>query len=92
MTWSSVVSRLISVERLCRIKDNLTPLDVCHRIMRRENYLIAMINKRVLALHVPCMPGSRLITKSLEWSISWSLFGFFFDHSRLRYSPEALNR
>ena len=56
--------------------------DVANRIMRQENYLIALFNKDVLDLTIP-LPGLRLrppaLTKTLEWNLTFSLLGFLFD-------------
>lgn len=54
MEWRTIVQRIIRVPGLCRVKkDPMTPLDIINRIMRKENYLIAMINKGILALYIP---------------------------------------
>ena len=50
--------------------------------MRKENYLIGMLNKGVLALHVgtPCF-GLRkkfMLTKTLEWNLHWCLLDYMF--------------
>ena len=58
--------------RLCIVRD-LTEADVVARIMRKENYLIGLLNRGVLALHVP-VPGLRkrlMLTKTLEWNLHW---------------------
>ncbi len=47
MTWSEVVRRLVLVQattRLCNARD-LTEADIVGRIMRKENYLIGMLNR-----------------------------------------------
>jgi hypothetical protein len=52
---------------------DLTEHDIVARIMRKENYLIGMLNKGVLALSMP-VPGLRrhlLLTKTLEWNLYW---------------------
>jgi autophagy-related protein 9 len=55
--------------------------------MRRENYLIGMLNRGVLALHVS-LPGTRrhfMLTKTLEWNLYFCIFDHMFDeHFRLR--------
>jgi len=62
--------------RLCIARD-LTEADVVARIMRKENYLIGLLNRGVLALHVP-VPGLRkrlMLTKTLEWNLQWCARG-----------------
>lgn len=67
--------------------------DVANRIMREENYLIALFNKDVLDLSVP-VPNvlhrwaprlsARLeaskgdLTRTMEWNLSFCLVGFLF--------------
>ncbi|GAB4821600.1 hypothetical protein N2152v2_008646 [Parachlorella kessleri] len=88
-TWPEVAHRLVQVQsstRLCIVRD-LTEHDVVSRVMRKENFLIAMLNKGVLALNVP-IPGLRhhfLLTKTVEWNLYWCLLDTLFDdHFRVR--------
>ena len=52
---------------------DLTEADVVARIMRKENYLIGLLNRGVLALHVPvpCLRKRLMLTKTLEWNLHW---------------------
>jgi autophagy-related protein 9 len=68
--------------------------DIANRIMRQENYLIALFNKELLNLRLPLplaierLLGSnigergqgRTLTKALEWNLRFCLLGFLFDH------------
>lgn len=72
---------------------DLTEHDVVSRIMRKENYLIGMLNKGVLALHVgtPCL-GLRkkfMLTKTLEWNLHWCLLDCMFGED-FRLKPAFL--
>jgi len=87
--WSEVVDRLVAVQGLCRTGE-LTHLHVAQRIMRKDNYMIAMVNRDVLALCLPFFSNTRVITKSLEWSLSLSLFQVLFSDSRLTWSYEEV--
>lgn len=51
--WHEVVQRLSKVPRLLAIESHLSPLDIANRIMRKENYLISLINKEILNLEIP---------------------------------------
>ncbi|CDU22285.1 related to ATG9-integral membrane protein required for Cvt and autophagy transport [Sporisorium scitamineum] len=54
--------------------------DVANRIMRRENYLIALFNENILDLSVPGLRNrSPALTRSLEWNLNFCLLGFLFD-------------
>lgn len=61
----------------------MTEHDIISRIMRKENYLIGMLNKGILALHVslPCMRPKFMLTKTLEWNIKWCVLNNMFDDS-----------
>lgn len=90
MTWSEVVHRIVLVQRttrLCVVRD-LSEHDIVGRIMRKENYLIGMLNAGVLALHVPACCGMRrrfMLTKTLEWNLYWCILDSMFDeHFHIR--------
>jgi len=70
--------------------------DIANRIMRQENYLIALFNKDLLDLRVPVPQflegfvsgeegkGKRL-TRALEWNLRFCLMEYLFDqHGRVR--------
>jgi autophagy-related protein 9 len=51
-TWPEVQARLIETERVCLFQGKrLTELDVHNRILRRKNYMIALVNKQLLPIH-----------------------------------------
>ncbi|KAK4048677.1 autophagy protein atg9 [Microbotryomycetes sp. JL201] len=65
--------------------------DIANRIMREENYLIALFNKDLLDLSMPVPAAMRriaprlsawmsksMLTKTLEWNLSFCLIGFLF--------------
>ncbi|KAF9067555.1 autophagy protein Apg9-domain-containing protein [Rhodocollybia butyracea] len=69
--------------------------DIANRIMRQENYLIALFNKDLLDLRVPLPPivkkfipqdeerreGSKgkMLTQALEWNLRFCLMEYLFD-------------
>lgn len=72
--------------------------DIANRIMRQENYLIALFNKDLLNLRVPLPPlidglvgkyinGGNTLTRALEWNLRYCLLGHLFDaRGRVRKS------
>ncbi|KAK4054015.1 autophagy protein atg9 [Microbotryomycetes sp. JL221] len=65
--------------------------DIANRIMREENYLIALFNKDLLDLSMPVPHALQrvaprftqwakksMLTKTLEWNLSFCLVGFLF--------------
>jgi autophagy-related protein 9 len=66
--------------------------DIANRIMRQENYLIALFNKELLDLRMPLPPAlkrilhragdegkGRTLTKVLEWNLRFCLMEYLFD-------------
>ncbi|KZS88344.1 APG9-domain-containing protein [Sistotremastrum niveocremeum HHB9708] len=68
--------------------------DIANRIMRQENYLIALFNKELLDLRVPVPEvakpyfGSKIgneatkgqtLTRALEWNLRFCVMGYLFD-------------
>ncbi|KAG6814581.1 hypothetical protein H0H92_000110 [Tricholoma furcatifolium] len=70
--------------------------DIANRILRQENYLIAMFNKELLDLRVPLPPSlnrfvakeegkGKMLTQALEWNLRFCLMEYLFDeHGRVR--------
>ncbi|KAK6937802.1 Autophagy-related protein 9 [Dillenia turbinata] len=98
MPWPSILEKIVqlqSSQQLCVVKD-LSAHDLVMRLMRKENYLIGMINKGVLAFPISkWVPGAgpvvkngsdgnlyRLILpKTLEWSLNWCIMQSMFDRN-----------
>src|SRR6266481_2276904 len=60
--------------------------DIANRIMRQENFLIALFNKELLDLRVPLPRGwpteegkGRTLTRALEWNLQFCLMEYLFD-------------
>jgi len=90
MEWYEVVDKLIALHTtgIFRLttKEELTPHDVALRIMRKDNYMIGLINKKVLELSVPWWLSpfaseQLFLTKSLEWSLSFCILEYMFNDS-----------
>ena len=74
------------IQRLEQLNDSypvvpgkLDAYNFCNRLMRRENYLIAIFNRNILDLSLPLIPNHQLLTKSLEINLNLALMGFVFD-------------
>ena len=69
-------------------KVRLNAHDIANRIMRKENYWIALVNKDVLDLSAP-VPGFlrlqftvlRVLTRTLEWNIKLCINNFLFNEN-----------
>ncbi|KAL2323449.1 hypothetical protein Fmac_027828 [Flemingia macrophylla] len=95
MPWATILEKVVllqSSQQLCVVKD-LSAHDIVMRLMRKENYLIGMLNKGVLAFSISqWVPGAgptvsatngtqyRLILpKTLEWTLNWCILQSMFD-------------
>ncbi|KAF9454588.1 APG9-domain-containing protein [Macrolepiota fuliginosa MF-IS2] len=106
ISWSEVVRRIGSIREENPItalssknargtNDTTTAKldahDIANRIMRQENYLIALFNKELLDLRVPLpkllqrfVPEEKgkgkVLTEALEWNLRFCLMDYLFDH------------
>lgn len=85
LSWPELVHRVVRIQRRIRlcVSRDLNEHDIISRIMRKDNYMLGMLNKGVLALNVP-IPGFRrrfLLTKTLEWNIYWCIMDNMFNES-----------
>ncbi|KAJ2222228.1 autophagy protein atg9 [Coemansia sp. RSA 485] len=88
--WHEVVSRMVKL-RDAEIREyrgltksrilgyRLTADAIVNRIMRRENYMIALFNKDVLNISIPGLGRQQVLTKALEWNLSFCLMSYLFD-------------
>ncbi|KAG6851302.1 hypothetical protein H0H93_011738 [Arthromyces matolae] len=111
ISWPEVVRRIgaireenpitaLSSKNSRRTNDTTTAKldahDVANRILRQDNYLIALFNKELLDLRVP-LPAmlkqfvseeqgkGKMLTQALEWNLRFCLMEYLFDdHGRVR--------
>lgn len=64
-------------------RERMDPHDIANRVMRRENYMISMINKDILDLTAPIWPfhDKPFLTKTLEWNLNMCVMQFVFDQN-----------
>ena len=79
VTWCEVQEKLVTAQTehmMCIHKQELTPLDVYHRILRFTNYLVAMVNKSVLPLryNLPFMGEHAFLSTGLMFNLKLILF------------------
>ncbi|KAJ2082740.1 autophagy protein atg9 [Coemansia sp. RSA 988] len=90
VAWHEVVERMVrlrdaemraysGVARSRVLAHRLTAAGVVNRIMRRENYMLALFNKELLDIRVPGLLGPHVLTKALEWNLSFCVMNYLFD-------------
>ncbi|VUG18657.1 ATG9 [Brettanomyces bruxellensis] len=86
-------------------KKKLSAHDIANRLMRKDNYMIALFNKDILAQQLK-IPGlnTYFLTKTMEWNLKLCIFDYLFDsegqlktsvmdeHSRLKMSQQLSKR
>ncbi|KAI1976894.1 autophagy protein atg9 [Ophidiomyces ophidiicola] len=62
-------------------KQRMDAHDIANRLMRKENYLIALFNKEILdlTLPVPFLRNRQLYSKTLEWNLNLCILDFVFN-------------
>ncbi|KAK4156413.1 autophagy protein Apg9-domain-containing protein [Chaetomidium leptoderma] len=62
-------------------KERLDASDIANRLLRRENYLIALFNKDILNLTIPLpfLRNRQLFSRTMEWILMFSILDFVFD-------------
>ncbi|NP_001105821.2 autophagy protein 9 [Zea mays] len=95
ISWPKIIEKVVLLQKsqkLCVVRD-LSEHDIIMRIMRKENYLIGMVNKGILSFPIhSCVPGAGptgshehgrrnylILPKSLEWTLNWCIFQSMFD-------------
>ena len=96
MPWATILEKVVLVQssrQLCVVKD-LSAHDMVMRLMRKENYLIGMLNKGVLSFPISqWVPGAGptvksgtngtqyrlMLPKTLEWTLNWCILQSMFD-------------
>lgn len=79
ISWCTVLTRVREAQRelhMCIHKPQITELDIYHRILRFNNYLVAMVNKRLLPLHIniPLVGEVPYLSKGLKYNLELILF------------------
>ena len=62
-------------------KQRMDAHDIANRLMRRDNFLIALFNKEILDLTIPLpfLRGKQVFSRTLEWNLSLCILDFVFN-------------
>ncbi|KAI8430688.1 hypothetical protein MSG28_000879 [Choristoneura fumiferana] len=79
VSWGTVQDRVREAQpehHMCVHKQEINELDIYHRILRFNNYMVAMVNKSLLPLqiHVPFAGDFHYLSKGLKWNLEFLLF------------------
>ncbi|XP_071154798.1 autophagy-related protein 9A-like [Mytilus edulis] len=79
LTWHEIQRRLLEVQKeqqMCIHKQELSELDIYHRILRFKNYMIAMVNKSVIPVKfkMPFVGQYAFLSTGLKYNLDIILF------------------
>ncbi|KAI9755565.1 MAG: autophagy protein atg9 [Lichina confinis] len=62
-------------------KQRMDAHDIANRLMRKENYLIALFNKEILdlTLPIPFLQNRQFFSRTLEWNLTLCILDFVFN-------------
>ncbi|KAJ5168051.1 Autophagy-related protein 9 [Penicillium canariense] len=62
-------------------KQRMDAHDVANRLMRKENYMIALVNKDILdlTLPIPFLRNRQLFSRTLEWNLNLCIMDYVFN-------------
>uniref|UniRef100_A0A0D9VRW3 Autophagy-related protein 9 n=1 Tax=Leersia perrieri TaxID=77586 RepID=A0A0D9VRW3_9ORYZ len=96
ISWPKIIEKVVLLQKsqkLCVVRD-LSEHDIIMRIMRKENYLIGMVNKGIISFplhhwvpgagptvksHLQNRRNHLILPKALEWTLNWCIFQSMFD-------------
>lgn len=96
ISWSHVVNQIIKLRNTVAIvgpiSSNNPPIknpavekidahNIANRILRKENYMIAIFNKDILQLNFPMFGTRQMLTRIMEWNLWFCIVSFVFDKS-----------
>jgi autophagy-related protein 9 len=73
-------------------KQRMDAHDIANRLMRKENYWIAIINRDILdcSVHIPFIGRRQFYTRTMEWNLGVAVSSFVFDEKTGQIKPEFL--
>lgn len=62
-------------------KQRMDAHDIANRLMRKENYMIALVNKDILdlTLPIPFLKNRQLFSRTLEWNLNMCIMNYVFN-------------
>ncbi|KAK8044849.1 hypothetical protein PG993_004873 [Apiospora rasikravindrae] len=85
------LSKQLGRHMVSQSKERLDAMDIANRLMRRENYIIALFNKDVLdfTVPIPFLRNRHFFSQTLLWTLHFSILGLVFDESN-QVRPQIL--
>jgi len=79
--WSTIINKIMELSEN-KLFTKINKLDIINRIMRKNNYFIAMVDLDILDLniYIPFYGEYSFLSKYLEWNINKCISNFVFDN------------
>jgi autophagy-related protein 9 len=83
--WQTVIDKMKTYQEHSGFylgKDEINAHNLANRILKKENYMIAMINNDLFDFKIPFIKkwwDVPFLTKSMEWNLQYGIINFFFD-------------
>lgn len=93
--WQTVIDKMKTYQENARFylgKDEINAHNLANRILKKENYMIAMINNDLFDFKIPFIRkwwDVPFLTKSMEWNLQYGIINFFFD-DRMKLKREVI--
>lgn len=83
--WETVVAKILELQtsgsyQIAHHGQNLDALIIANRILRKENFMVALVNRGLLDLTIPLLGNQQFFSPSIEWSIYFAVLNFMFNH------------
>jgi len=95
--WQSVIERLREYQENTNFytgSDDINVHNMANRILKKENYMIAMINNNIFDFKIPFIKkwwDYPFLTKSMEWNLQYGIINYFFD-DRMKLKREMTSQ
>jgi len=78
--WSTIINKIVQLSDN-NLLTKISKLDIINRIMRKNNYFIAMVDLNILdlTLNIPLYGEYSFLSKYLEWNIHKCISNYFFN-------------
>lgn len=85
------LSKQLGPHVVSQSKERLDAHDIANRLMRRENYIIALFNKDILdfSVPIPFLRNRPFFSQTLLWTLQFSILDLVFDESN-QVRPQIL--
>ncbi len=95
MTFTEIMNKLIALQKtesFCRVQDEIDHYDIIARILRKENYLNALISNNIIrfSIYIPCFGEKNLFSNYLANSFNNCILNYAFLEEQVEINKKFL--